>query len=125
MLFGVVPLCERLGAGVAEERPTVADPGVLGIVDSETAVGMVNDCLACTAVVRIAFSSSMLFCFLLREPGAIFTFGADDVDCASSPSIGCASPGSPSRPRFLLFSGVAASLTGHTNPVLGVYAGRF
>ena len=42
-LFGDVPLWETLGAGVAEERPAVALAGVSGTVESDGAVGIVND----------------------------------------------------------------------------------
>ena len=84
---------------------------------------MVNDCLACMAVVRIAFTRSILFCFRLRALGDTLGFRLE-LASVSAPSFCCASSASPSELRFLLPSGADASLTGQTNPVLGVYAGR-
>ena len=125
-LFGVVPLCDVLGAGVAEERPAVAVAGVSGTADSDGAVGIVKDCLAWRAVVCIAFTSRLLFCFLFRELDE--TLGLWPVIVSDkAPSTCCRGSGWSSDGRFLLASVASfsvASLIGQTNPVLGVYAGR-
>ena len=119
-ILGVAALCATLGAGVVDERPAVPVAGVPGMVESDAAVGSTNDCLACAAVVRIAFISSMLFCLFLDGV-------EDDAGLLADVSVkeasrGCASCASGSAPRFLFSAG--ASLIGHAKPVLGVYAGR-
>lgn len=125
--FGVLADCD--GAGVADDRPAVADAaGVSGTVLSETAVGRTNDLLEWSAVVRMAFNSSMLFCFLfvgLWPTGAPLFSGLDDGSVRLGVARVSGVPTPPSWARFLAASAVVvASLIGQTKPVRGAYAGR-
>lgn len=106
----------------------MAVAGVSGTVLSETAVGRVNDLLACSAVVRMAFNRSMLFCFRFMVPRPVTAVLLSRL-VEGSVRLGVARISSVlvslSSPRFLDVSVVAvASLIGHTKPVRGVYAGR-
>ncbi len=104
---------------MADDRPAVADAGVSATVLSDGAVGMLKDLVECTAVVRIAFTRSTLFCrFLCPRVTVNFRF------CDESTSGGCVSSVTSSRLRFLLSSEAGASLIGQIKPVRGVYAGR-
>lgn len=106
------------GAGVVEERATLAERGVSGTLDSDGAVGKVNDWLAWMAVVRIAFISNILFCLFFAPPGVTRTFFFAGIS-VNNASEACVVACSPSASRFFS-SAVAASLMGQTNPVRGV-----
>jgi len=110
------------GAGVAEERPAVADAGVSGTPPSETAVGRVNALLACRAVVRMAFNINMLFCF--RFPPCVGGWRLAGLDEVSVRACDTWLSSPASNPRFLLESVATGSLIGQINPVRGVCAGR-
>lgn len=110
------------GAGVAEERPALADTGVSGTFVSESAVGKVNDWLAWMAVVRIAFINKVLFCLFFAPFGVTRAFFLVGIS-VNNASDACGVEDSPSASRFFSSAGTA-SFIGQTNPVLGVYAGR-
>jgi len=105
------------GAGVAEDRPAVT--GVSGTtVAVETLLGSVNDSFAWIAVVRMAFSKSILFSRFFTVPEVTVNFRLVLSDRLSDGSMLLSS----SVSRFFESSD-ELSLTGHTNPVRGVYAG--
>ena len=121
------PRCD--GAGVAEDRPTVAEAGVSGTALSDTAVGSVKALFACNPVVRMAFTINMLFSLRLAAacPAGVMLSLFVDVSLRVCVAVGVSAAGvlSESRPRFLDVSEVVpASLIGQTKPARGVYAGR-
>jgi hypothetical protein len=124
--LGVPSACD--GAGVAEDRPIVAEAGVSGTIASDVAVGSVKDLFACKAVVRMALNIRALFCvrFAFACPAEVLLSLLTEAllrACVAA-DVSAMLP-SASRPRFLDASVVVvASLIGQTKPVRGVYAGR-